>query len=612
MDIVSRETRSDFGWRGNYFNKWVIESLEEYIAFEGNSSAEISDEIVFAVNAIRDLVYLRNVLHVKHNEWIRFPILMYREFFTPDEIDACANILEEEDTLANFVPVLASLKCFNPASQKALTVNSAGTNLTRIMLEYDIDASSAFVEVAHKMIELYIMECIKTNIQKKKQSGEGEGKGEGEGANGKDENKQSTMEKSPVKDMPRDGIGSSESPESTTPVNKSIKDKMKEQIAESAKNKSGDGDADDDNDNDRKETQSKNKSSTEPDEDDSIDGATEKFMRSFFPGGPPVYHKVNDFPAPTVLYNSIDDYCMENGQPTGLDLINYAGKTEYASNIKEIYEDINKVSLRNLFMERTMAAVKSQPCRSGISMIPSRIANIFTDEKLFSPLPDEDTERPTTVSILLDGSGSMTHHLRMNTRTKNLYLSHVNAVCGVGYALFDGLAMANIDTRVFIHSTNDQSDHGNRGGTERSIVAKICDSQSTSPYSEFSKASYFDTRNNLDGYAIKKVVEQFDDGDTTPKTLIVMSDGQPAARAYDREGGIRHTRKMVEEARESGIKVWSISLSRECEESNDRIYGSDFNIKLGSLDNANEMLEELVKIVSKDALRSPNNEFTQG
>jgi hypothetical protein len=34
---------------------------------------------------------------------------------------------------------------------------------------------------------------------------------------------------------------------------------------------------------------------------------------------------------------------------------------------------------------------KSQPARSGIALIPTRIVNMFTDEKMFSPLPENET-----------------------------------------------------------------------------------------------------------------------------------------------------------------------------------------------------------------------------
>ena len=39
--------------------------------------------------------------------------------------------------------------------------------------------------------------------------------------------------------------------------------------------------------------------------------------------------------------------------------------------------------------------------------MPAHSFCIFTDEKLFSPLPEENTERESEVNILIDASGSM-------------------------------------------------------------------------------------------------------------------------------------------------------------------------------------------------------------
>ena len=119
-------------------------------------------------------------------------------------------------------------------------------------------------------------------------------------------------------------------------------------------------------------------------------------------------HSEINIPA-TRSFASVAEYC-DVLRELGEGAYTRRNTDSFRENILDVYNSIDKVSLRNLFMERTMDIEKSQPARSGIALIPTRIVNIFTDEKIFSPLPESETERDSEVIVLVDASGSMRGH----------------------------------------------------------------------------------------------------------------------------------------------------------------------------------------------------------
>lgn len=590
----------------------IYTMCKDYIAFDGIdvSYLEPTDEFVFALNAIRDLMMLKYASSLDNNGWIRFPILMMRMFFSDSQVEEYAKTLLEKDCLKNFIPLLASLKCFTNATEDALLIRSFGPASTRILLQHPFTMDTARF-MTRSIIENYFSECF----VEKKRNGENAGEcGEGENSN-KDNDKQNPKPQNESGDKKDKGNSSAEfapisnmkrtAPESTAPINADIKKAMIKAMEE----KFGDGAAKKMNDDGVNKTEV---SIGDPNKETDFNDPAE-FMRSFFGHGKPTHKKVDDEPADTRTFQSIDEYIKEYSPYKGSNSIT---ALEWSRNIKNIFDNIDKTSLRNLFMAKTMDVEKSQPCRSGITIIPTRIANIFTDEKLFSPLPEEETERESEIIILLDGSGSMRSWEDPKINGVRQRMSHVNLVAGVSYAILNGLIASNIRTQVFIHSTKDYkvSVPGEEytRSKEGCMLVKICDSNDTNQLEKFEKAYLFDNENNIDGYAIDAVVENFDfDGSNSTKTLIVLSDGSPAGHCYSRVNGIEHTNEMVKKAEKNGISVYSVSLNTSSEEDNDKIYGSERNIKLGETD-INKMLSKIVDVVSRESTRSANNVLTQG
>jgi hypothetical protein len=65
--------------------------------------------------------------------------------------------------------------------------------------------------------------------------------------------------------------------------------------------------------------------------------------------------------------------------------------------------------------------------------------------------------------------------------------------------------------------------------------------------------------NNADGFAISFAASKFEKNSKS-KMLIVISDGQPAASRYGGSAANHHTRKVVQECKQRGIKVLSLAV----------------------------------------------------
>jgi len=135
---------------------------------------------------------------------------------------------------------------------------------------------------------------------------------------------------------------------------------------------------------------------------------------------------------------------------------------------------------------------------------------------------------------------------------------------------------------------------------------------------EFINAGRLYSRNNGDSYALEEVAQNFSqDGRDIGRTLIVLSDGQPACDAYSTvTHGRNETRDMANKLRDEGIQVYSISLVSDVVAANNYIYGEKYNFfpadeSEGAV-SLSPMLKKIVDIVSKDSVRGADNVLTQG
>jgi Mg-chelatase subunit ChlD len=558
----------------------------------------VSEEIKYLSSAIHDILGMKSVMHSskKSSGWVIFPILMFRTFFDGDfAVKAKINI-EHEDSINNLVHAVTALRCFSASSSRILDVkNSVGINVIRALLESISDSYSDNIKGDDPAsAALYMADDLFTFYQEIVENEENE-QNEGGGDKKKDKDKEDGDGEGGDSDLdntPNSHVKEINALDSSAPVNEKLRLRK---VDEKKANK--------------REDLAENKKARMPFSKSQRD-ETEKFMQAIYNPDEVKFRNTAVSNAPTIYFDSIDDYCAhtKNTKRNGRD---YSG---YRETVMTIDRDIDKTSLRNLFMARTMDIEKSQPARSGIALIPTRIVNMFTDEKMFSPLPEESTERDSEVILLVDASGSMRGRFFKFKKSDGSGVSNtlVSGVMGVASALLDGFKMSNIRCGVYAHTTFDT----NAG--EAPIVIKIADETTRNALQEFLDADNISNENNGDSFAIEEVVKHFvDDGKEHGKTLIVLSDGQPACDSYHGNvDGDKETKMAVDTARESGIAVYSISLTKSVVRYNDYIYGEKYNICPADEDSdtldITSTLQNIVKVVAKDAIRSANNVLTQG
>jgi hypothetical protein len=582
----------------------------------------IDERYVYIASAIHDMLAIKSCLTEYRNaSWIIFPLLLFREFFDESFAYHAKELISHDDTLDNLVACVSSLRCFSKHSASILDVNtSIGINIIKAMLsgttDNVVDNSETAKEVlASEMLAAYIKEARTTRVkqlQNQEQSDNGSGSGNDGGQKSKNSKKDDDLSNPNQSD---NGMVKNLSPnDASTPVN--------QDVAKNAPKKESDfkkldefGDETRmtiDHDKARmQEILSFNKKERGGKLEDSKNWL-EQFMRMAFSGKIKFDHIATSIPA-TRSFQSVQEYCNTLAE---LGVGSYSGRNadDFKENILDVYNSIDKVSLRNLFMERTMDIEKSQPARSGIALIPTRIVNMFTDEKIFSPLPESETERDSEVIVLVDASGSMRgRSLRFNSVDGKLkYMSLYDGVVGAAYAMADGFQRANVICSVFAHSTLP-------GTGDTPFICKLTDQYSLNRMNEFADAGKIYSCNNADSCAIDQVAQHFSqDGRDIGRTLIVLSDGQPAFRGYrsDRSGD-KMTRESAERLRKEGIKVYSISLTENVVYDNDRIYGKENNFFPVDNDgngtvSLSPMLKRIVEIVAKNSVRSADNVLTQG
>lgn len=596
------------------------------------SDSELDKKFIYISSAIHDILAIKTCLTEYGNaSWIVFPLLLFREFFDGDFAYYAKELIEEDDTLDNLIACVSALRCFSIHSASILDVKtSIGINLIRAMLAgtyFDIVniAETARSVISSEMLGAYVKE-IRRMQEKQEEEGDGEG-----GSSDKSEKKQKGAGKSKAGNSDDSGDGDENSPENqepqqsknglvddisatdaSTPVNDSISAKpIKNPDSFKMLNANGKETREKDRDKCSMQCKLSNNKKIRDGKPELNKSWLEDFMRLAFNGKIKFKNETpGGVPAPRT-FDSISEYLQA---VTERYEDYYGDSNEYfRENILAVYNSVDKASLKNLFLERTMDVEKSQPARSGIALIPTRIVNMFTDEKIFSPLPENETERDSEVIILVDASGSMRAGSLavVDNSGKPHYMSLYDGVTGAAYAIADGLQRANVNCSVFAHSTM-------RGG-DGVFVCKITDQYSCNRLNEFASAGSIVSRNNGDSYALEEVSKFFSqDGHDVGRTLIVLSDGQPAFHGYSGdEKGDMATKKAADKLRDEGIKVYSISLVDRVVRDNDRIYGKANNFfpvdeRDSNIVSLSPMLKKIVDIVAENTPRSANNVLTQG
>lgn len=584
-------------------------------------SVDVDEKYIYISSAIHDILAIKACLtEFGNSSWIMFPLLLFRTLFNDGFAHYAKELIEHDDTIDNLVACVSALRCFSSHSASILEVKtSIGINLIKSLLAgtlQDIHTNSSVASsvISEEMLSAYIKEIRRTKNEMPKQES-GDGKGDKKDKKDKKENGDNTNGESRDKNGLVKGIAPTDA---STPVNEDVaKNSVKEASDFKKFDKSGEPTGDIDYMRaDVQESVSQNKKARAENASEEKNWL-EHFMQLAFSGKIKFNNDTLDGISAPRSFKSVSEYVESVRPDESRDGYSYYNNREsletFAENVLAVYNSVDKVSLNNLFMERTMDIEKSQPARSGIALIPTRIVNMFTDEKIFSPLPENETERNSEVIILVDASGSMRgHYLRvMENGGKQRLMPLYDAVVGAARAIADGLQRANVNCSVFAHSTLSDNDCA--------FICKLADPYSFDRQNDFANAGKIKSRNNADSYAIDEVAKYFSqDGRDIGRTLIVLSDGQPAFSGYrnDRNGD-KLTREAADKLREDGVKVYSISLIESVVNDNNRIYGKKNNFfpvdeQSGNVISLSSMLKKIVDVVAANSQRSADNVLTQG
>lgn len=197
--------------------------------------------------------------------------------------------------------------------------------------------------------------------------------------------------------------------------------------------------------------------------------------------------------------------------------------------------------------------------RTGHTM--RKLYRIATDQKVFAETVTMNDYKPMEVILLVDCSGSM-----MGDSIK----SAMSAAIGATYGL------ANGRSRVAIY--------GHTGDIDGYDLVMYKFKGFDEDVKTAERRSHFVIPDrggvlvqNRDGDAVRWTAGKFE-STTRRRVMIVVSDGQPMANGYIGAEAIKHTKQEVENARAKGIGVYSISINSWAGETNNEIYGMQYNV----------------------------------
>lgn len=261
---------------------------------------------------------------------------------------------------------------------------------------------------------------------------------------------------------------------------------------------------------------------------------------------------------------------------TGLGLVN---DSEVMNDVKFATVDKRYIDLATLIHARTIVNHPVGQANNRGSKI-RRIDRIVTDGKIFADPVKVNSIGKQEVIVLVDWSGSMIWSGNLRPA--------VEAATGAAI----GLEHGRHRVAVYSHTADI---YGSLCGSIPVAVYRLkgFDESSNVMKDRIQACTQFDTYgNNDDESAIEYVSKKFSSLPNT-KTLIVISDGQPACRRFS--DGIRETHKAVDELRKGGINVISISITKEASNANDKIYGYKNNVYNSDPNVISQILENMMK-----------------
>ena len=180
-----------------------------------------------------------------------------------------------------------------------------------------------------------------------------------------------------------------------------------------------------------------------------------------------------------------------------------------------------------------------------------KLYRIGTDSKIFAEPLNMKMAKPMQVMIVVDCSSSMS--------------GVIGRACEAALGAANGLAEARCEVAVFGHTAE------SLGGSEVTIH-RFKDFNEPISVLPYRLRGSFSMSQNRDGFAIWYLAKKLRDS-RRRRLMIVISDGAPQASSYGGSPGIQHSKQVVDEARQAGIDVMSISITESAHRANRVIYG---------------------------------------
>lgn len=247
----------------------------------------------------------------------------------------------------------------------------------------------------------------------------------------------------------------------------------------------------------------------------------------------------------------------------------YSGRHYKLSNVSVNLKDTkiaknsyNKVLLRNInSINATIKKLKKMfaddveetEFRTSGKLSIDRTVSTTKTAKLFTKIVTPEDKTDMAVMVLIDESGSMSGSRIERAKEAAINITEIFGKIGIPTYIMGFTAdMSGYDVIHYHYSdwNNKQEDRLKL----TSIAAKA---------------------NNFDGYSIRYASKLLGLRPETHKILFVISDGQPAAQAYNRDSGIRDTKDAIRESRSNGQTVIGVAIGSDIEELQ-AMYGKDF------------------------------------
>lgn len=214
-----------------------------------------------------------------------------------------------------------------------------------------------------------------------------------------------------------------------------------------------------------------------------------------------------------------------------------------------------------------------------------QLHRIATDQKIFSQPVTLQGLGPQEVIILCDLSGSMT--------SDNNYVKALQEAWGMAVALERGRHRVAVYGHTADVAVNPLSGIPVKKSNCMVLEFKSFDENTSVLKERVEIINHGVLRNNADGMAVRRVGAEFSEI-RNKKTLIVISDGQPASTCYSHWNAANEDlQDAVAELRSKGIGVISISIVSDCVDDNDELYGSAFNFSCTDLNIVELMVEKI-------------------